>query len=70
MASNLLKKKQCAINSHPSSLLDSFAIKHTSTYRVFKTLTYRIYSTTDMNNVTIATTALKSNSSNSSKTYI
>ena len=40
-----------------------------STYRVLKALTYRTYSTTDMY-MTIATTALKSNSSNSPKTYI
>ena len=40
-----------------------------STYRVLKALTYRTYSSTDMY-MTIATTALKSNSSNSPKTYI
>ena len=39
------------------------------THRVLKALTYGTYSITDMY-MTITTTALKSNSSNSPKTYI
>ena len=38
--------------------------------RVLKALTYMTYSTTDMYSITIATTALKSNSSNSPETLI
>ena len=57
-------KNQCAINSHPS-LHDSFAIKQAHTVFWKPWHHDRIYSTTDKNNVTIATTALKSNSWNS-----